>query len=190
MRMHVMLRHAARIATLVLGTALAMAAHAQDGNQTPQSADPLTLLSIQTHGDIKYLADGHGYPLYTLVPSEHHGVTGPGAAGESGHMKALPCGADCQAQWPPVTVAVADPSIKTIGVVDPALIGTSRLENGGYQLTFNGYPLYYNQRDLNAPNGAGGALAGQGVEAFGGSWYILHADTGAVFNPYDFNYDH
>lgn len=178
-------RQTLKSTTLLLGAAVTLAAFAQSDTRNQKSTDLRMLMSIQTHGSVKYLADGQGYPLYTLVASSSDSGTA-----DPEHMKTLPCTADCRAVWPPVTVADADPDIETIGVVDASLIGTTRLENGAYQVTFNGYPLYYNQRDLEAPDGAGGALAGQAVEAFGGTWYILHADRGEVFSPYDFSYDH
>lgn len=185
-----MRRHMLKFTTLLLGAALTVTAFAQTGAHDRQSTHPLTLMSIQTHGSIKYLADGNGYPLYTLVASEAYAVTTDAARGANEHMKTLPCNSDCQAMWPPATVASAVPNINDLGVVDTSLIGTIRLKSGAYQLTFNGYPLYYNQHDLDAPNGAGGDLAGQAVEAFGGTWYILHADTGKVWNPYSFTYNH
>lgn len=176
-----MLRHTLEVTTLLLGAALTMAvlapgAVAQDDAKNRKSTDQLALTSIQVGSRYAYLADGQGYPVYTLVAGNPYSAE---------HLKTLPCKADCRAVWPPVTVPSADAEIKAMGVVDSSLIGTTKLENGAYQVTFNGYPLYYNRRDLDAPKGAGGELAGQAVEAFGGTWYILSATGGEPFNPFD-----
>lgn len=189
-----MLRHTLKITTLLLGAALTMAAFsgaavAKDSatqsplNQTKAQAQ--YLISIQTRAPSGYLAGWHGYPVYTLVAAKGMTENMEGTDGASNnakqdsvHLNTVPCKERCRKAWPPVTVPSPDTNIRTIGTVDESLIGTTKLENGAYQVTFNGYPLYQYQMDMNSPTGAGGQLAGQGVESFGGTWYVLDPQTG------------
>jgi outer membrane biosynthesis protein TonB len=49
-----------------------------------------------------------------------------------------------------------------------ALLGTSKRADGTTQVTYNGHPLYRFVKDQNA-----GETNGQGVTAFGGSWFAV-----------------
>jgi predicted lipoprotein with Yx(FWY)xxD motif len=47
-------------------------------------------------------------------------------------------------------------------------LGTITRADGSKQVTYDGHPLYYFIRDKDA-----GDAYGQGVNAFGASWYVL-----------------
>ncbi len=180
------MKNAFKITALFLGTALSMAVFAQDDAQSSRSEGPLTLMSIETRAPSTYLADADGYALYVLVEQKAtagrtiapEGAANDDATSDSERMAALPCEADCRQAWPPLTVDSADATIETRGLVDSSLIGTTKLDDGSIQVTYNGYPLHYFRQDLSNAEGAGGLVAGQSAEAFGGVWYVVDPDTG------------
>lgn len=113
-----------------------------------QTGSGLQLIEARNPGT--YIADAEGSTLYTLVD-------------DNGEI--LPCEADCLAAWPPFT----GPAAIAEGMeLDPSLVGTTQAADGSEQVTYNSYPLYYFVQDTQP-----GALAGQGIEAFGGFWYII-----------------
>lgn len=177
------MRQALKIMTLLIGAAVSLAAFAQSDTGAGQQNGSLTLTSVETRAPGTYLADGNGFPLYVLVKAKGERTIAPQDTGDNGtqdsdRMHALPCKDECRQAWPPLTVDSADAAIKTRGDVDDSLIGTTQLEDGTIQITFNDYPLYYFRKDLNQDTEARGHLAGQAVKAFGGVWYVLGPKTG------------
>src|SRR5260370_20515629 len=75
------------------------------------------------------------------------------------------CSASCATAWPPLA-ATGTPTA-TSGV-NATLLGTSKRADGTTQATYNGHPLYRFVNDRNA-----GETNGQGVTAFGGSWFTV-----------------
>lgn len=115
---------------------------AQDGEVSVNLADSAE------HG--QYLADGAGMALYLFVP-DAQGVS--------------TCYDDCATNWPPLTVASAD-AVPTLGEgLDAALVGTVERDDGTFQVTYNGWPLYYFAGDTEMAQ-----TNGQGV---GGNWYLI-----------------
>ena len=76
------------------------------------------------------------------------------------------CTDACAAAWPPLR-SDAQPTVAGSGT-DPSLIGTAPRSDGSPQVTYNGHPLYLFTGDQNA-----GDANGQGVNAFGATWYTL-----------------
>jgi predicted lipoprotein with Yx(FWY)xxD motif len=75
------------------------------------------------------------------------------------------CSGACAAAWPPVvTVGTAT---ATSGA-NAALLGTTKRADGTTQVTYNGHPLYRFVKDQGA-----GETNGQGLTAFGGSWFTV-----------------
>lgn len=71
----------------------------------------------------------------------------------------------CAEAWPPLIVD-GDP---TAGEgADEALLGTITRDDGSTQVTYNGWPLYFYAGDTTP-----GDTAGQGVDGFGGLWYLV-----------------
>lgn len=76
------------------------------------------------------------------------------------------CNGQCAQIWPPVLVGGAAPM--PTGGAQAALLGTTARADGTKQVTYNGHPLYYFMGD-KAP----GDARGQGINRFGGSWYVV-----------------
>jgi predicted lipoprotein with Yx(FWY)xxD motif len=74
------------------------------------------------------------------------------------------CTGACEHAWPPLTAASATASAGA----QQAHISTITRPDGVKQVTYNGHPLYFFARDGDA-----GDAYGQGVKAFGASWYVL-----------------
>ncbi len=97
-----------------------------------------------------YLVDGDGNALYVLSADSKGSST---------------CTGDCAKAWPPLTVQ-GEPTAGD-GVAS-SLLGTLKREDGSAQVTYYGFPLYRFSKDQQA-----GAVNGEGVQAFGGTWTLL-----------------
>jgi predicted lipoprotein with Yx(FWY)xxD motif len=74
------------------------------------------------------------------------------------------CADACAAAWPPLTSATP----KVGKGAKASLAGTATRSDGKSQVVYNGHPLYTFSGDKKAGN-----TNGQGVNAFGGLWYVL-----------------
>lgn len=74
------------------------------------------------------------------------------------------CTDDCLVAWPPVLSATETPEVE--GVTGE--VGTIETPEGELQMTINGMPIYYFNKDL-----AAGDVNGQGV---GDVWYVVAPD--------------
>ena len=72
------------------------------------------------------------------------------------------CTGECLVNWPPL---FTDGEPVAGEGVDAAMLGTITLPDGTSQVTYNGWPLYYFQKDT-----AAGDTNGQGV---GGVWFLV-----------------
>ena len=98
----------------------------------------------------KFLVDSQGRTVYLFQKDSN---------GESA------CSGECATQWPPVR-ATGTP---TVGKgLTASKVGTTARSDGKPQVTYNGHPLYMFAGDQKA-----GELNGQGLSAFGASWYVL-----------------
>ena len=75
------------------------------------------------------------------------------------------CSGACAVNWPPL-VASGTPTVGKGAAT--SLVGTATRSGGEQQVVYNGHPLYLFAGDQKA-----GDTNGQGVTAFGGSWYAL-----------------
>ena len=77
------------------------------------------------------------------------------------------CGDDdgCAAEWPP---RVGDAAPFAGEGLDASLLGTITRDDGTTQVTYNGWPLY-----LFAGDTAPGDTNGQGLDEFGGLWFLV-----------------
>jgi predicted lipoprotein with Yx(FWY)xxD motif len=75
------------------------------------------------------------------------------------------CSGACVTAWPPLAATGAPTA--TSGA-NATLLGTTKRADGTTQVTYNGHPLYRFVKDQNA-----GETNGQGVAAFGGSWFAV-----------------
>jgi predicted lipoprotein with Yx(FWY)xxD motif len=75
------------------------------------------------------------------------------------------CSGECATAWPPVVTSGAPAAASG---ANAALLGTSKRADGTTQVTYNGHPLYRFIMDTSP-----GQTNGQGVAAFGGSWFAV-----------------
>ena len=104
-------------------------------------------LTLATGSDGQYLADASGRAVYMLEGDAE-------------------CVGDCLAAWPPVVVATATPTVGSS--LQSGLVSTVERDDGTLQLTYNGHPLYYYNRDTGA-----GMAMGQDVTDDFGEWYLV-----------------
>jgi predicted lipoprotein with Yx(FWY)xxD motif len=77
------------------------------------------------------------------------------------------CYGKCATNWPPLRVAGKP---KAGAGATASLLGTTPRKNGKLQVTYHGHPLYRFTLDKKA-----GQTKGQGLDFFGGEWYVLNA---------------
>jgi predicted lipoprotein with Yx(FWY)xxD motif len=75
------------------------------------------------------------------------------------------CFGACAGAWPPLR-ANAKPTVG--GGANASLVGTTNRSDGKPQVTYNGHPVYLFSGDKSP-----GDTNGEGVTAFGGSWFAL-----------------
>ena len=107
------------------------------------------------------LVDGDGNSLYVFMADTQNGGTSA-------------CGDDdgCTTEWPPL---LSQGSPVAGEGVDSSMLGTITRDDGTMQVTYNGWPLYLFEED-EAP----GDTNGQGVDEFGGLWYLVTPEGEAV----------
>ncbi|WP_370147075.1 hypothetical protein [Streptacidiphilus sp. EB129] len=74
------------------------------------------------------------------------------------------CNGSCTQAWPPQTTT-GQPSSSG---VTASLVGTTTRSDHSTQVTYHGHPLYYFAEDTKP-----GDTHGQGINAFGASWYAV-----------------
>jgi len=104
-----------------------------------------------------FLVDGKGMSLYLFTKDTPNTTV---------------CYEDCAIAWPPL-LTTGDP-IAGEGV-DASLLGTTTRTDGTIQVTYNGWPLYYYEKD-QAP----GDVTGQDV---GGVWFVVSATGDQISTP-------
>jgi predicted lipoprotein with Yx(FWY)xxD motif len=100
----------------------------------------------------RILVNSHGRTLYLFSK-------------DSSTMSA--CSGACASAWPPLTTG-GTPS--AVSGANAALLGTVARPEGGSQVTYKGHPLYLFVKDQKP-----GEVNGQGVKAFGGTWFAVSA---------------
>ena len=121
---------------------------------TGQSAAPATgqsgAVDVGTTNLGSVLVDSQGMTLYLFQA-------------DSGTTSA--CSGACATAWPPLQ-ANGQPTAGN--GADGSLLGTTQRSDGTAQVTYNGHPVYTFAKDSKA-----GETTGEGVNAFGGAWYVL-----------------
>jgi predicted lipoprotein with Yx(FWY)xxD motif len=77
------------------------------------------------------------------------------------------CTGACATAWPPLTSSGAPTASSA---ANASLLGTTKRADGSTQVTYAGHPLYRFVKDVSP-----GQTNGQGVTAFGGSWFAVTA---------------
>jgi predicted lipoprotein with Yx(FWY)xxD motif len=78
------------------------------------------------------------------------------------------CTGECASEWPPLRVSGTPVAGKRIAA---SKLGTLKRSDGMPQVTYNGHPLYWFTNDHEP-----GDTSGQGLDDFGGRWYVLSPD--------------
>jgi predicted lipoprotein with Yx(FWY)xxD motif len=82
------------------------------------------------------------------------------------------CYTSCAAIWPPVlTTGTPQPGAGA----QASLLGTTTRTDGKVEVTYAGHPLYYFVSDK-----AAGDVKGQGINGFGGLWWVLSPAGAAI----------
>jgi predicted lipoprotein with Yx(FWY)xxD motif len=100
----------------------------------------------------RIIVDSRGITLYDFVKDK---------GGKSA------CYGACAALWPPLIThgkPIAGPGVRR------SLLGTTKRKDGKLEVTYGGHPLYYFVSDRKP-----GQTTGQGVNQFGGPWWVLSA---------------
>lgn len=84
------------------------------------------------------------------------------------------CEATCAGKWPPLGTSGAPTAG---GQARSGLLDTTRRRGGWTEVTYAGHPLY-----RYAGDAAAGDTDGEGLEAFGGLWYVV-APSGTTIKP-------
>jgi predicted lipoprotein with Yx(FWY)xxD motif len=100
----------------------------------------------------RILVDAKGITLYDFPPDK--GTTSV-------------CYGACAALWPPLLTEgkpIAGPGVRS------SLLGTTKRSDGKLEVAYGGHPLYY-----FVPDRKPGQTTGQGVNQFGGPWWVISA---------------
>jgi predicted lipoprotein with Yx(FWY)xxD motif len=147
-----------------VGIALAAAGVAAAAAVTHQSARSLAASSA-TAGRVtlhktklgKVLATSSGRTLYLFMKDKK---------GKSA------CYGQCASNWPPL---MKKGTLRAGTGVKAKLLGTTKRKNGKLQVTYNHHPLYLYAGDTGA-----GQVSGQGLNFFGGKWWVVSAAGKAI----------
>ena len=132
--------------------------------ETPTVGVPVTgeatvnVSDVGTFGSV--LVDGDGRSLYAFMADTQDGGT------------SACTDAECMAEWPPLASQGAPQAGEG---VDAALLSTITRDDGTLQVTYNGWPLYLFEEDT-----APGDTNGQGVDEFGGLWFLVSPTGEAI----------
>jgi predicted lipoprotein with Yx(FWY)xxD motif len=140
------------VALLVAVVALAGCGGGGSASPTPPktAGGRAATLGVGSVGLGKILVDSRAHTLYLFK-------------NDSGTTSS--CFGACAANWPPLRARGAP----TVGSgAKESLVGTTMRSDGKAQVTYNGHPLYVFSGDEKA-----GDTNGEGVNAFGGNWYVL-----------------
>jgi predicted lipoprotein with Yx(FWY)xxD motif len=119
-------------------------------SMTPASNKAPATVGVRKGAPGRFLTDGRGRTLYLFAAD--HGTKSA-------------CTGGCAQAWPPLTTGGRP---KATGGAKASLLGTAKRSDGSTQVTYGGHPLYTFLEDT-----AAGQIHGQGVNAFGGLWWVV-----------------
>jgi predicted lipoprotein with Yx(FWY)xxD motif len=125
----------------------------------PRSAGRAAIVGLANSDLGEILVDSQGRTLYLF--EKDRGTTSL-------------CTGGCATAWPPLRASQTTAANGT----DEALLGTTTRSDGGPQVTYNGHPLYLYFLDQKP-----GDTNGQGVNAFGASWFAITPAGTQVSGP-------
>jgi predicted lipoprotein with Yx(FWY)xxD motif len=125
---------------------------------SPSPAAKGTTIAVAANGRLgQILVDGKGISVYLFVADKGTSST---------------CYTSCAQYWPPVLTTGAP---RAGSGAQSMLLGTTTRTDGKIEVTYKGHPLYYFLNDKKA-----GDTTGQGVNAFGGLWWVLSPAGAAI----------
>ena len=136
--------------SIALLAVVALAAVAIVGTSASSAAKKKPTLSVAKTGLGKVLVDAKGRTLYELEADGKNKST---------------CSGACAQFWPP-SIAPKKPTVGT--GVSKSRLKVIKRSDGKKQLSYNGHPLYTYSGDS-----AKGDTNGEGINAFGGFWYVV-----------------
>jgi predicted lipoprotein with Yx(FWY)xxD motif len=138
------------VALAAAGVAAAAAVTHQSAGSSAASNATAGRVTLHQTKVGKVLATSSGRTLYLFMADKH---------GKSA------CYGKCATNWPPL---MKKGNVSASAGVKAALLGTTARKTGGLQVTYKGHPLYLFKLDHGA-----GQIAGQGLNFFGGKWYVV-----------------
>ncbi len=116
------------------------------------------MIAVATNAKLgQILVDGAGKTIYLFVADTGSSST---------------CYTTCAQIWPPVLTS--GPPQPGTGA-NATLLGTTTRTDGKTEVTYAGHPLYYFVQDK-----AAGDTTGQGVNGFGGLWWVVSPSGAAI----------
>jgi predicted lipoprotein with Yx(FWY)xxD motif len=157
-----------RLKLVVPGIILAVVLAACSATATPNTSPVSTpvpatggqpTVMVAANPDLgSILVDSKGMTLYTYANDESNAST---------------CSGACATTWPPLTVAAGVTPTAGPGVT--GTLGVIHRDDGGWQVTLDGLPLYYYSGDAQA-----GSANGDGIQYL---WYVVLQPGGASTAP-------
>jgi predicted lipoprotein with Yx(FWY)xxD motif len=129
----------------------------QAGGSTPSAASGPAVVMTKTGSAGTYLTDGSGKSLYLF-------------AADTGGKSV--CNGACAAAWPPL-ITSGKPTAGTGATA--SMLTTITRTDGKTQVVYAGHPLYYYVADT-----AAGQTTGQGLNQFGGLWWLVSPAGAAI----------
>jgi predicted lipoprotein with Yx(FWY)xxD motif len=153
------------LTTAIAAAAVLAACGTTTASPGPSSASPApsaaaagTTIAVANDAKLgNILVDGSGKTVYLFVADK--GTTST-------------CYTSCATVWPPVLTTGAP---QAGSGAQASLLGTTTRTDGKVQVTYAGHPLYYFIQDKKA-----GDTTGQGVNGFGGLWWVLTPSGAAM----------
>jgi predicted lipoprotein with Yx(FWY)xxD motif len=136
------------VAALAVATTVAAASSGTHAN--PAKAAAKSTVEVRSTRLGKILVSSQGHSLYLFRKDSRDKST---------------CSGACAKFWPPLRASGKPTAGRGVSA---SKLGTIKRSDGKPQVTYNGHPLYTFQQDTRA-----GQTNGQGVTAFGGSWFTL-----------------
>ena len=127
---------------------------AGSAGSSPSSAVTVSAKNVTGVGTV--LVNGQGQTLYLLTSEKGGKITCTDTTG-------------CTKIWPEITLPQGTTAAKAGSGVTSSLLGTVKDASGNLEVTYNGWPLY-----TYAADSGPGVAHGQGIAAFGGTWYVLN----------------
>jgi predicted lipoprotein with Yx(FWY)xxD motif len=123
-------------------------------SSTSTATPTISTYNAPGYGEIVSSAAGQTYYMFTADSATHSA-----------------CNGACTSTWVPVLGTTA----KVSGHAKKSLVGYIMRTNGQAQLTYDHHPLYTFTSDTSAH-----LVSGQGINAFGGYWYVLSPSGTAI----------